>query len=218
MKNRTILVSFLFCLLSAIPAAAMNFRILYVSSPKAVSIDGVTGQVGTVFADNAVLSWSDDKQVIKVEELESGKQFIICARSVEGKGSFSLADYFFLMKNLASRTGRYDSFSEMASFFTGMIEIDGSLSIPTGIPQDNDRFFYLACRFPDGDINKAITPGDGALLLSIEEIFKVDGNPIDPYITEAALYYYDRQAETSTCISPSFFIVPVPSIRNHTQD
>ena len=218
MKARTILLSFLLFIISAVSATAMSFRILYVSSPEAVRINGVKGQVGTVFADNAVLSWSDDKQVIKVEELESRKQFIICARSVDGKKSFSLADYFFLMKNLASRTGRYDSFSEMASFFKGMIEIDGQLSVPTSIPQDEDRFFYLACHFPEGDINKAVTPQEGSLLLSTDEIFKIDGIPLVPYITEAALYYYDRQAEKSTCISPSFFIVPVPSTRNHTQD
>ena len=218
MKNRIILLSFFLCVISAIQLNAMNFRILYVSSPKAVCINGLEGKVGTVFADNAVLSWSDDKQVIKVEEQESGKQFIICARSVEGKKSFSLTDYFFLMKNLASRTGRYDSFSEMASFFTGMIERDGQLSIPTNIPQGDDKFFYLACHFPEGIINKAISPREGELLLSIEEIFRIDGHPQNPYITEATLYYYDRKAETSTCISPSFFIVPVPSIRNHTQD
>ena len=164
MKNRIILLSFFLCVISAIQLNAMNFRILYVSSPKAVCINGLEGKVGTVFADNAVLSWSDDKQVIKVEEQESGKQFIICARSVEGKKSFSLTDYFFLMKNLASRTGRYDSFSEMASFFTGMIEIDGQLSIPTNIPQGDDKFFYLACHFPEGIINKA---NDIALMTNV---------------------------------------------------
>ena len=218
MKVRTILLSFLFSVIAALPMTAMSFRILYVSSPEAVKINGTAGKVGSVFADNAVLSWSDDKQVIKVEELESRKQFIICARSVEGKASFSLADYLFLTKKLASRTGRCDSFSEMAIFFTGMIEIDGKLSIPTNIPQDDNRFFYLACHFPEGTVNKAITPEKDSLSLSTGEIFRVDGVPLVPYITEAALYYYDRQAETSTCISPSFFIVPVPSTRNRTQD
>ena len=65
------------------------------------------------------------------------------------------------MKNLASRTGRYDSFSEMASFFTGMIEIDGQLSIPTNIPQGDDKFFYLACHFPEGIIVSGPLKEDG---------------------------------------------------------
>ena len=211
MNNRfTILHILALTLFSILPLGAKDFKVLYISSVDAVSIEGAVLSVGDVFSDKAVLKWKDEKQVMKASDTETQKQYIIPANSLEGKKSFSLSDFFLLAKPLASRNGEYNTLQELSSLFQGQLVIDGSLCIQTAVPQDETHYFYLACQFPCGTINKAIEPHDGVLVISVDSLFRVDGEPVEPFITESSLYYYDAGNETSTAISSGFAIVPVP--------
>lgn len=210
MKNKITVLSFLvlafFC---AIPLGAKDFKVLYTSSIDAVSIGDSILYVGAVFSDQAVLNWKDEKQVLKVSDTETQKQYIISACRVRGKKDFSLSDYFLLAKPLASRNGEYNTLQELSSLFRDQLIIDGVLRIQTAIPQDATHFFYLACKFPCGIVNKAIETQEGVLLISANAVFRVDGEPVEPLATEASLYYYNADSETSTMVSSGFIIVPV---------
>ena len=210
MKN---IVRFLFTLTCSLLICSLGeageYKVLYVSSPDAVSIDGKILLVGDIFSDKDNLIWKDERQVIKASDTETHKQYIICAKSMEGKKSFSLSDYFLLTKPLASRSGEHNTLQGLSTFFQGEIIVDRHLVIPTYVRQDETHFFFLACEFPEETVNKAIPPVEGCLVLCAESIFKVDGKPVTPVATEAALYYYDAEKETSTCVSSGFLIVPV---------
>ena len=208
MSNR-ILLSIIFLFLSYGFATGRNFKILYVSSPDAVSTGGKPLCTGDIFSDNDSLIWKDGKQVIKVSDMDTKKQYIICPKNVTARNSFSLSDYFFLTKPLASRSGRNDTLQELSTLFQGDVVIDNHLVIPTSVKQDSNHFFYLACQFPEGNVNKAIPPTDGYLVLCCGTIFKVDGIAIPPYATQASLYYYDAEKKTSICVSRDFTVVPV---------
>ena len=113
-------------------------------------------------------------------------------------------------KKLSSRNGEYKTLQDLSYYFRDIVLIDSKVSIPTSILQDDTHFFYLVCHFQDESINKAIKPNKDSLVISVNKVFQVDGTPILPYVTEAALYYYDAIEEFSICVSPSFLIVPVP--------
>lgn len=210
MKNSISVFGFLvLTLFCTIPLGAKDFKVLYVSSVDAVSVDDSVLSVGDVFSDQQVLIWKDEKQVIKVSDTETQKQYIISACRVEGKKSFSLSDYFLLAKPLASRNGEYNTLQELCSLFRDQLIIDGTLRIQTTIAQDATHFFYLACQFPYGIINKAIEPQEGVLVISADAVFRVDGEPVEPLATEASLFYYNADTETSTMVSSGFIIIPV---------
>ena len=208
-KSVRLLLVATFALLISTMVNARDFKVLYVSAPDAVFVDGKALAVGDVFSDQARLVWKDDCQVLKASDTQTHKQFIICAKSVEGKKSFSLSDYFLLTKPLASRDGEHNTLQGLSTLFQGEVIIDGHLVIPTYIRQDETHFFFLTCDFPGETVNKAIAPVQGCLVLCAESIFKIDGEPVPPVATKASLYYYDSNEETSVCVSSDFLIVPV---------
>lgn len=213
-KNKPAIVILLIVFLGNLcpDAFGKDFKVLYVSAKDAVTVDGYAVKVGDIISETSNLVWRDEGQVIKVTDLESFKQFIICAKSVEGKKSYCMADYFLLTKTLSSRDGDYNSLQELSSFFQGLIPVDGQLVVRTNVPQDKRHFFYLTCQF-DGyreGVNKALAPHPGELILPVESIFQVDGQPVDVRVIEVSLHYYDTLKETSVCVSPSFLLVPVP--------
>lgn len=208
MRKNNLLLPVLLLLLG-LPAQAKDYKILYLSPNGTVLINGEKAHVATVFSDDSIISWSDDRQVMKVADVLSRKQYVVCARSIEGKKEFTLSDYFFLSKTMASRGGICDSFADLSSYFQGIVPVDSVLVLSTRIPQDDSHFFYLKCRFRDEEVNKAIPPRHGYLVLSVSSIFMVDGEPVPIEATEASLYYYDSEEETSLCVSPSFLLAPV---------
>ena len=126
-----------------------NYKILYLTSNEAVSINGKRGEVGDIFSDSSILVWLDHRQVMKVSDVDTNEQYIICAQSVEGKKEYSLSDYFFLEKKLSSRNGEYKTLQDLSYYFRDIVLIDSKVSIPTSILQDDTHFFYLVCHFQD---------------------------------------------------------------------
>lgn len=75
-------------------------------------------------------------------------------------------------------------------------------------PMDEDNFFFLRYTLEGEQINKKLGYSEDKLLMSKEEVFKVDGQGIDPHKTsEFELFYYKSADEESELITEIDFIL-----------
>ena len=76
------------------------------------------------------------------------------------------------------------------------------------LPVTDTRFFYMSYQINDVIINKRLGVEDGKLILSKSEIFKVDGESVDPNNAfDYRLFYYNQEAEQSRLLTTVDFVL-----------
>jgi hypothetical protein len=75
-------------------------------------------------------------------------------------------------------------------------------------PVSEDQFFYAQYEYQGESINKKLSNDGNELIFQVDELFKVDNQPINPLeSSNMKLFYYDAQKQESTLLSPVEFVV-----------
>ena len=103
MGKRKFIVAILVALFFAtLPVNGMKYKVLFVNSGT-VKIGDRTAKTGMVFDEEERITWSSDRQALKVQNLSNNRLMVIAAKSFQKKESKSLADYLGRVKHLSTR-------------------------------------------------------------------------------------------------------------------
>lgn len=104
--------------------------------------------------------------------------------------------------NISSRAGALINLIDLQNHFKGKYLVIGEMRLQLGaeaFPMNEENFFYLSYDYKGETIRKKLDFEDDFLIISKDEIFKIDGEPIPVEEKEMTLFY--RQNDTSKKIS-----------------
>jgi hypothetical protein len=114
--------------------------------------------------------------------------------------------------NVSSRAGALINLVDLQNHFSGKYLVIGEMRLQLGkeaFPMDDANFFYLTYMHNDENIRKKLANTDDYLILNKEEIFKIDGKPIEVTEKEMTLFY--RQGTESKKIGVFTPVFPDPA-------
>jgi hypothetical protein len=94
--------------------------------------------------------------------------------------------------NVSSRAGALINLVDLQNHFSGKYLVIGEMRLQLGkeaFPMDEANFFYLTYMHNDENIRKKLTNAGDYLILNKDEIFKIDGQPIEVTEKEMTLFY-----------------------------
>lgn len=151
---------------------------------------------GDVFISGTALNFTSPQSRAAV--ISSLKGRFVLSASEKGQTKMLPA-----ANNISSRSGALINLIDLQNHFTGDYLVLNELVLEVGadnFPMDEAHFFYLSYEFEGEKIRKKLGyRSNNRLIISKDEIFKIDGEPIPVQKFNMALYY--REGETSTKIS-----------------
>ncbi len=86
---------------------------------------------------------------------------------------------------------------------------------PELFPLENDQFFYISYAYENETINKRLFALDRSLLVTRYDLFRIDGQPIEPQDTrDFELFYYimdEKRSEKVTNLKLT--VLPLPKLK-----
>jgi len=151
---------------------------------------------GDVFVSGTILNFTSPQSRAAVISSLKGR-FVLSAAE---KGQTKILP---AANNISSRSGALLNMIDLQSHFAGDYLILDEVVLEIGIenfPMDESHFFYLSFEYNGEKIRKKLEYTESnQLIISKDEIFKIDGESIAVQNMEMALYY--REGEVSTKVS-----------------
>ncbi len=153
-------------------------------------------KIGDIFVSGTELSFTSPQSRAAV--ISSLKGRFVLSASEKGQTKILPA-----ANNISSRSGALINLVDLQNHFSGDYLVLDQAKLEIGqenFPMNETNFFYLSYEYNGEKIRKKLNYEEGNLLvLSKDEIYKIDGEPISVQVMGMALYY--RSGETSTKIS-----------------
>lgn len=188
--------------------SAENLKVLDINHGT-VRVNGKQLQKGSQFNSKAKIVWSDNKQIIKVINIESHKINIYAAQIFKVAQMSSIDELLFQKQRLSSRDGILMNVHDFANFFNCDIALMQSFSMETGYTFDDSHFLFLQYDYLGEKINKRLQCEMHTVLFN-DSIFYVDGKPIEKTVLTTKLFYYDVINEQITLLADNFTIHITP--------
>lgn len=193
--------------LSSIPFTInSSLRIIFINTPS-ITIGGKKLHVDDSFSEDAKIIWDNPRQAMKVVDSATGRQRLLTASQLKKNGANTVKDFLKGKKHLATRAGA--SIPDLRASLSSEFILLDSIRIDTSVPIDENRFFFISFPFNGESINKRIENHPGFFLIT-RDIFKIDGNPIDPFDTDITVYYMDKNDGNMTVVTESMHLDIVP--------
>jgi hypothetical protein len=182
-------------LLSAVRVfSQVNYRVIKVNGSIIYVRTGNNMTQGDVFKDDETLSFQTPNSRAAVINPTSGR-FILSPDNYENLSS-AKTNFAPAMSNLSTRGGIINNMIDLQNQFSEDIVIiceAGYYLNPYKFPMNENQFFFLKFKYNGEEINKKLSFDQNKLLLSREEILKVDQMPIkDIDSPDVSLYYYNN--------------------------
>jgi len=163
----------------------VNGNIIYVST-------GANMIQGDVFEEDESLSFETQNSRAAVINPNIGR-FILTPENYDDLSS-GKSNFLPAMSNISTRGGAINNLMDLQNQFCDYMAIicEASYHInPVQFPMNENQFFYVTFTYKGEKINKKLKFEDTKLILSREEILKVDGNSIEEIdAPDMSLYYF----------------------------
>lgn len=192
-KKKTMIL--LLALMTATTITAARYKILYLNFPK-ILINGKSAKVGDIFNEKATIRWTEERQAMKVIDLDSHRRYLMTAKPAEKK---ELTAYDILTRNKHLST--HENGVESGSAFDRLeasIEEEYDLldqieiKLPTGIVLDNKHYLQVSYEYGDTRLAKKLQVLKNQIIID-KTLFVVDGKRLDPRDVEITIDYIDDQ-------------------------
>lgn len=180
---------FLFLLCTITLATADNLKVLTINHG-ILRADGQIVKAGSQFDSKARIDWDDDSQVMKVINMTSHDVSVYAARLFKISHKSSIEELLVQKHNLSSRDGVLMNPLDFANFFNRNIALMNAFSVNTGYSFDEQHFLFLQYDYNGEMINKKLTCREHSVMFD-DNIFCIDGKPIEPTLLKASLFFYD---------------------------
>ena len=211
MKKKVIMLLFL-CLVTATTITAARYKILYLNFPK-IMINGKYAKVGDVFDEKAIIKWTEDRQAMKIVDIDSRKRYLMTSKPAEKK---ELTAYDILTRNKHLST--HDNGIEGGSAFDRLeasIEEEYDLldqikiELPTGIALDKKHFFRVSYDYGDTRLTKKMRVQKKQIIID-KTLFVVDGKQLDPRDVKITIDYVNDQTGEVIFIKDNILLFVYP--------
>lgn len=188
---------------------ADNYKILYLNSNQ-IKINGKPAKVGQNFNEKAVITWSEDRQAMKVIETNSHVRYLMVARLSEGN---ELTAFQILTRNKHLSThddsATANNIMQLKAALSNNYDLLDAIEIPTKLKQDNSHYFLCTFQYGDTKLIKKLT-GNNNMLVIDKTIFLVDGERLEQRDIKISISYVDGNPETPIFIKRNIELVVIP--------
>lgn len=186
-------------------AYAEDYRILYISTPNYITIDGVRKNVGDTISSESIIEWRNNKQGMRVESILDKSRKVISKKQASTTGGLTLKSYLKSDKTMAHRDGILNSPEAIRVALPDTMVLLDKIEIANSVKQDETHFFFLEYEMDGELIRKKLQPCEGYLTID-RGIYIVDGNINRPFSTLINLYYYDAERNFIKIIGENIYI------------
>ncbi len=163
---------------------------------------------GDVFPENENLSFQSPNSRAAVINPNSGR-FILTPDNYDDLSS-AKSNFLPAMSNLSTRGGIINNLTDLQNQFCDNMVILCEASYylnPYQFPMNENEFFFIRFQYKGEEINKKLGSDQNRLILSREDILKVDEKSIDKIDQPNVSLYYHKD-EQSEYISDFSLIIP----------
>lgn len=180
---------------------------------KVITVNGeIIATKANVTLQNGVEVYSDDnfdfvKPNSRAAMINSEKGRIVLTQQ-NAADAFSKAAFAPAISAVSSRSGSMASQSDLKNFFGDKLLVIDKLDVEIGAdlyPMNDDAFFFVRYSYNGETINKRLPFTANVLTIKKDDIFAVDGTPIEIPEGELNLYYYKKGTETPESVLVSSF-------------
>ena len=191
-------------------AQAANYKILFLNSHK-IKINGQPAKIGDVFDDKSTIRWSEERQAIKVINMETNGRYLFVAKMAEG---VEQTPYDILTRNKHLST--HDENTEINSNIIKLkMRIDNeyylmdSIELPTELKIDASHYFLVTYQYGDTKLTKKLKHNNGNIVID-KSIFLIDGKKLDPRDITLSISYMEGKPENIIFIKGKIKIIVIP--------
>lgn len=174
----------------------VNYRVIKVNGRIIYVRTGNSMIQGDVFTEDESLSFQTPNSRAAVINPSSGR-FILSPDNYENLSS-AKSNFLPAMSNLSTRGGIINNMTDLQNQFIDNMVIlceAGYFLNPYKFPMNENQFFFLKIQYKGEEINKKLSFDQNKLILSREEILKVDQMPIKELDSpDIGFYYYNNGA------------------------
>ncbi len=180
---------------SVIPVDADSYRVIKVNGHIIYTKKGKDMHQGDVFnATEAITFKTPDSRAAVISKVNGRK--ILSPKSKSSKATLLPP-----MNNISSRSGGLNNLIDLKNHFDGDYLVLGTSKLKINeksFPMNEQAFFFMKYQYNGEAINKKLSYDGDKLVIDKEEIFKVDGKPIDGSgIETVELFYLNGKTKTT---------------------
>ncbi|MBR4572808.1 MAG: hypothetical protein IKO28_05270 [Prevotella sp.] len=188
--------------------SAENFKVLSINHG-IIYADGKKLIKGSIFDSKCKITWSDNKQIMKVVDLKSRKINILAAQLFKVGRIATVKDLLVQKRKLLSRDGVLNNSLDFARYFNRDFALMHSFSVETFYNFDRNHFLFLQYENQGETINKRLNCTEHSVQFN-DSIFSIDGRPFEPVMLSTHLYYYDATNGNVTLLADKLVIHIAP--------
>ena len=189
---------------------ADNYKILYLNSNQ-IKINGKPAKVGQNFNEKAVITWSEDRQAMKVIETNSHVRYLMVARLSEGNEQTAF-QILTRNKHLSTHddSATANNIMQLKAALSNNYDLLDAIEIPTKLKQDDSHYFLCTFQYGDTKLIKKLTGNNNNMLVIDKTIFLVDGERLEQRDIKISISYVDGNPETPIFIKRNIELVVIP--------
>lgn len=159
---------------------------------------------GDVFAENEKIDFKTKESRAAVISKLNGRKILA------PEGSSGKAQLLPAMNNVATRSGALINSIDLRNYFSGKFLLFGVFETTINsesYPMSTENFFFVRYEYEGETIPKKLDFNQERLIINTEELYKIDGNPIDrSKVSGMSLYY--REGTKNTMVAEFTPIAP----------
>lgn len=181
---------------------ADNYKILQMNT-KTIKIGNRVYKKDEVFSGDSIIHWSNAKQALKAQNIETKKIELFVADAFQKKESKSIKDYYIKNNRLSARIF---GLSEMADYLSDTFYLLDTIYIETQVPVDSTRYFYISFHDEGKEIRRTLPMQDDELIIN-RSMFPLADNYKG---TNVSLSYTCKGIDEDYLLTDSMRIVIIP--------
>lgn len=191
---------------------AGNYKVLYLNSHK-ISINGKSVKVGDVFTDKDIIKWTEDRQAMKVIDVETNKRYLFVAKLANGTEQTPY-DILTRNKHLSTHDDGVDTKNDILKLkmsIANEYDLMDSIELPTDLKVDSLHYFVVTYQYGDTKLAKRLKHKDNNIIID-KSIFFVDGEKLEPRDITLSISYVNGNPEMPVYIKGRIDMKVIPDI------
>lgn len=176
-----------------------------------ILINGKKVRVGMVFDDKAKVTWSKEKQAMRVFNMRTKRQFLMVSYSLKQN---NLTAYEILTSNRHLSTHESENkktsfFSNLKLLFEDQYSLMDSIMISTDMPFDDNHYLLATYKYGDAQISKKLDYKDGHIIID-RTLFNIEDEHLEPRDIFITIEYKDEERGMMAFVKSDIELLIIP--------
>ena len=188
---------------------AANYKVLFMNSQQ-IKVDGKFVRVGDTFSDKSVINWSEERQALKVIDMNTYKRYLMVAKLSYGSKQ-TVLDVLTAKKRLSTHDGQIQISDKVLKLEMSMddeYDLLDSIEIATEFPVDDSHYFLGTFKYGDTIVTNKLGYSENNIIID-KNIFVVGEQKLEPRDITLRINYVDGVPDTPVYIK-SIEIIIIP--------